>query len=181
MIFNMKLEKSILKKTCSFCVSEYHVTTLLLPYITEKLKSNTQIITFFEEGIEENISKVLKSVKLEEYIKKEIMQIGWEAFNIVKYSNILECIKPDNRDINIIVNGSKKYIENINTNLEKAIESLNSKGLKFKINITINNCYHVREVLSVKDILDKHDLLLNTSGEVDIDTVFEDYKRAANM
>jgi len=177
----MRLEKSILKKTCSFCVSKYHISTLLLPYISEKVKTNTQIITFFEEGIEENINKVLKAVNMEEHLKKEIHQIGWESFGVIKYSKIAESITVDDRDINIIVSGSKKYIENINANLKKLIDTLNTKGLKHKITITINNCYHVNEVLSVKEILDEHDLLLNTSGEVEISSVFEDYKRAVNL
>ena len=61
------------------------------------------------------------------------------------------------------------------------IENLNAKGLRDKINVTINNCYPVKEVLSVKEILDKHDLLLNTSGEVEIDSVFQDYRKVSNI
>ena len=115
------------------------------------------------------------------YIKKEIMKIDWNDFELTKYSKIVDRIKVEDRDINIIVSGSKEYIENINIGINRLIENLNAKGLRDKINVTINNCYPVKEVLSVKEILDKHDLLLNTSGEVVIDSVFQDYRKVSNI
>ena len=147
----MRLEKISLKRTCSFYISEFHLSTLLLPYITEKVRKNVQIETFIENSIEENIKKVIRGINVED------------------------------RDINIIVSGSKEYIENINIGINRLIQNLNAKGLRDKINVTINNCYPVKEVLSVKEILDKHDLLLNTSGEVEIDTVFQDYRKVSNI
>ena len=177
----MRLEKINLKRTCSFYISEFHLSTLLLPYITEKVRKNVQIETFIENSIEENIKKVIKGINIEEYIKKEIMKIDWNDFELTKYSKIVDRIKVEDRDINIIVSGSKEYIENINIGINRLIENLNAKGLRDKINVTINNCYPVKEVLSVKEILDKHDLLLNTSGEVVIDSVFQDYRKVSNI
>lgn len=177
----MRLEKINLKRTCSFYISEFHLSTLLLPYITEKVRKNVQIETFIENSIEENIKKVIKGINIEEYIKKEIMKIDWNDFELTKYSKIVDRIKVEDRDINIIVSGSKEYIENINIGINRLIENLNAKGLRDKINVTINNCYPVKEVLSVKEVLDKHDLLLNTSGEVEIDTVFQDYRKVSNI
>ena len=169
----MRLERIALKKTCSFYISEFHLSTLLLPYITTKVKNDVQIYTFLEEGIKESITKVVRGMNTEDYVKKEILKINWEKFEIINYDKILEEINVEDRDVNIIVSGSKKYIENVNINLEKLIKELNLKGLNNKIEITINNCYQVKEVLSAKEVLDKHDLLLNTSGEVKIDEVFD--------
>lgn len=177
----MRLEKINLKRTCSFYISEFHLSTLLLPYITERVRRNVQIETFIENSIEENIKKVIRGINIEEYIKKEIMKIDWNDFELTKYSKIVDRIKVEDRDINIIVSGSKEYIENINIGINRLIENLNAKGLRDKINVTINNCYPVKEVLSVKEILDKHDLLLNTSGEVVIDSVFQDYRKVSNI
>lgn len=177
----MRLEKINLKRTCSFYISEFHLSTLLLPYITEKVRKNVQIETFIENSIEENIKKVIRGINIEEYIKKEILKIDWNDFELIKYSKIVDRIKVEDRDINIIVSGSKEYIENINIGINRLIQNLNAKGLRDKINVTINNCYPVKEVLSVKEILDKHDLLLNTSGEVEIDTVFQDYRKVSNI
>jgi len=172
----MRLERVALKKTCSFYISEFHLSTLLLPYITTKIKNNVQIYTFFEEGIKECIEKVVGGISIEEYVKKEILKINWEKFELIKYAKISEEIDIEDRDINVIVKGNKNYIENVNINLDKLIKGLNLKGLDNKIEITINNCYQVRDVLSVKEVLDKHDLLLNTAGEVEIGEVFKDYK-----
>ncbi len=177
----MRLEKISLKRTCSFYISEFHLSTLLLPYITEKVRKNVQIETFIENSIEENIKKVIRGINIEEYIKKEMLKIDWNDFELIKYSKIVDRIKVEDRDINIIVSGSKEYIENINIGINRLIQNLNAKGLRDKINVTINNCYPVKEVLSVKEILDKHDLLLNTSGEVEIDTVFQDYRKVSNI
>ena len=42
--------------------------------------------------------------------------------------------------------------------------------------ITIINCYEVMQFNNnVKEILDKHDKILNTSGEMEIEKVFEGY------
>ena len=177
----MRLEKINLKRTCSFYISEFHLSTLLLPYITDKVRRNIQVETFLEDSIKSNIEKVIRGINIEEYIKKDIMKIDWSNFELTKYSKIVDRIKIDDRDINIIVSGSKEYIESINISLNKLIETLNAKGLRDKINVTINNCYPVKEVLSVKEILDKHDLLLNTSGEVEIDSVFQDYRKVSNI
>lgn len=177
----MRLEKMTLKKTCSFYISENHLSTLLLPYISEKIKNNVQIIVFTEEYIKEYIEKVTEIFETEEYIKKEILQISWNKFKEIKYLDILENINIDERDVNIIIIGSKKYIEDLNSNLEKVIEIKNAKGLRNKIEMIINNCYPVKEVLSVKEILDKHDLLLNTSGEVAINEVFQGYQKVISI
>lgn len=171
----MRLEKINLKRTCSFYISDFHLSTLLLPYITEKTKKDIQIVTFLEKSIEENVNKLLKGINIEEYVKSEIRKINWKETEIIKCAKKLKNMPVDNMDINIIVAGKKEYIENINANIEKFVEILNAKGLKYKITLTINNCYPVSEVLNVKEVLDDHDMLLNTSGEVEIDSVFQDY------
>lgn len=177
----MKLERVTLKKTCSFYISDFHLSTLLLPYITNKIKNNIQIETFLEESINENIKKVVRGINIEEYVKKEILKINWKKSELTNCSNILRNIEIDNMDINIIVSGSKEYIKTVNESIEKFIEIFNIKGLKYKITITINNCYPVKEVLNIREILDQHDLLLNTSGEVEIDSVFQDYRKVSNI
>lgn len=177
----MKLEKITLRKTCSFYISDFHLTTLLLPYITNKIEENSEIKTFLEESIVENMNKVVTGLNINKNIKNKILCIDWNKFDLIKYNKVIEKLNINNNNINIIVNGKKQYIENVNKNLEKMIEILNAKGLKNKISVTINNCYQVREVLSVKEILDKHDRILNTSGEVEISSVFEDYKKVSNL
>ena len=120
----MILEKICVKKTCSFYISDNHLSTLLLPYIKEKIKSNVKIKTFFENNIEKNIEKVTAGINMEEYIKKEILKINWDRTEETKCSKILKNMKIDNEDINVIVGGSKEYVHTINKCLEKLIEKL---------------------------------------------------------
>ena len=56
----MTLEKSNMKKMCSFCVSDWHTATTLLPYVKEKTENNEKVISIFEKGIENNKIKLQK-------------------------------------------------------------------------------------------------------------------------
>ena len=93
----------------------------------------------------------------------------------MKYSETnkkLENLSKDNLNI-ILVNGRKNFIDAVNENIERA---LNKKARN--LNIKIINCYEVIEFnKNILNILDKHDKILNTSGEKEIEEVFEDYVR----
>ena len=54
----MKKENKKIEKLCSFYVSNWHLVTMLLPYINKKIEKNTKIITILENNIEENIKKL---------------------------------------------------------------------------------------------------------------------------
>ena len=45
---------SNIKKLCGFCINEWHLTTMVLPYISKGINNNYKIITILEKGIEEN-------------------------------------------------------------------------------------------------------------------------------
>ena len=48
--------------------------------------------------------------------------------------------------------------------------------------ITIVNCYEIIEFNgSINEILDSHDKILNTSGEKEIEEVFDEYKRTEKI
>ena len=48
--------------------------------------------------------------------------------------------------------------------------------------IKIINCYEVIELEgSINEILDEHDKILNTSGEKEINEIFEDYKKSEKI
>ena len=46
----MKKENKRIEKLCSFYVSQWHFTTMLLPYLNEQIKENVNIITILEKG-----------------------------------------------------------------------------------------------------------------------------------
>ena len=60
----MKNEKIILKKTCSFYISEYHLVTMLLPYIKQKIDEKNAIKTLLEDNIKSNMETLISGVNL---------------------------------------------------------------------------------------------------------------------
>lgn len=169
----MKKENQKVEKLCGFYVSQWHLVTMILPYVNHKIEEGTKIITFLENNIEENIKTLVKKLNLKN--EKEILKIRWTNINTQKYSNIEEILKKeiDNNKQNIIlVNGCKQYIEKNN----EAIKKWTYKTQKQKIKII--NFFEVTEFNhNIIDILNTHDRILNTSGEKEISEVFEGYTR----
>lgn len=166
------MERGFIKKTCSFYVSEYHLVTMLLPYIKQKIDEETAIKTMLEENIEENMAKLVTNINLETKYKNEILNMNWKSFQIYKYPKIEEELKID-KPTNIIISGKFEYVEMMNKNIEKWIERNDIKST-----ITINNCYEVTGLgQDINQILSRHDKILNTSGEQDIQTIFEGYDK----
>ena len=74
------------------------------------------------------------------------------------------------------MNGSKDFIKNYNDEISNYLE-LNIKKFE-NTSIKIVNCYEIVEFNgSIVEILDAHNKILNTSGEKEINEVFEDYNR----
>lgn len=165
-------------KVCGFYVNNWHLTTMILPYINKSLKENRQIITIMEKGIKEEVRELLSRMNLNKDTKEEILNIDWTSKSICKYSKVKNEIEEklkDSKKLNIIINGTKEYIEIANQNMRKAIENL-----KFK-EITIINCYEITKQSDVKEVLDNNEFVLNTSGINKIEDVFKDYKKQGKI
>ena len=158
-------------KICSFYVSDWHLTTMLLPYINKEIDDKNEISTILENDLENNITVLVERMKMEN--KSKILQINWKNEKNLEIENIENILK-NKREQTIVINEKKEYIENANKAIEKLV-NLNNKNLN---NLKILNCYEVMEVSSnFNEILDKHDKVLNTTGEKNIEEVFEGYKR----
>ena len=191
----MKKESKKVEKLCSFYVSNWHLVTMLLPYINKKIEKNTKIITILENNIEENIKKLLERLNLKN--KEKILKINWKNFNSKKYEEISEYLSEQNKNIEniiikeenknsknvinnsknsegviILVNGTKENIEENNLIIQKWLK-------KAKINkAKIINFFEVTEFNNkISEILDNHDKVFNTSGEREISEVFEGYEK----
>ena len=162
----MKVQKSNLTKLCSFYVSDWHLVTMLLPYINRKINEQAKIATILEKDIQENIKVLLEKLNLKN--KEKIEQINWtneQRKNI--FSNI-----ENSKEIIIIVNGEKDFIKNKNEKIEKYLETheINKK-------VKIINCFEVIEYNgSISDVLEEHDMVLNTYGEREISELFGNYE-----
>lgn len=173
----MSMQKKSIMKLCSFYVSDWHLVTMLLPYINKKVNEETKIATILEKDIKNNVEVLVKKLNLKN--EEKILNINWNNKNAKKYSNISKIIENNiGTNILVIVNGNKEYIKYANENLEKYIERNIEKIEQTNTTIKIVNCYEIVEFNgSIVEILDKHDKILNTSGEKEINEVFEDYNR----
>ena len=101
--------------------------------------------------------------------KEKILNLNWN--NKLSTKEIFNNI--NNKEIVIIINGTRDYITRQNIKLLRYIQKN-----KIENKIKIINCYEIVEFNgSIEDILDKHDKILNTSGEKEINEIFIDYKR----
>ena len=164
------------EKICSFYVSDWHLVTMLLPYINKKIEEKSKITTILEKDIESNIETLVEKLNLKK--SEKILEINWKKQEVKKYSKLAQILSKqidNNATENIIlVNGTKEYIDKVNKNLNKYISNLKEKKTKIKI----INFYEVLEFnYNITEILDEHDKILNTSGEKEIYEVFEGYER----
>lgn len=163
----MEMQKNNLTKLCSFYVSDWHLVTMLLPFINQKVNEKAKIATILEKDIKENVVTLVEKLNLKN--KKEILSLNWNKSNeIGKIQNLQK-----GQELIIFINGSKEFIEIANKKLTKYMEKILISN-----KIKIINCYEVIEFNgSITEILDKHDKILNTSGEKEIEEVFINYEK----
>lgn len=162
----MTLEKSNMKKMCSFCVSDWHVATTIFPYVKGKAENNEKVISIFEKGIEDNIIELLKRINIDKSIKNKIAEFNWESKKWDRYEKF-EYFMEENyeKSISIIINGGEKYIERINEYIDLWYSKNNSRMKQEDNNIKVISCYDISEGLEQENILQKYNYILNTSGE----------------
>lgn len=165
----MEVQKNNLTKLCSFYVSDWHLVTMLLPYINQKINEQAKIATILEQDIKQNVETLVEKLNLKN--KERIINLNWSTQDEIK-EKINELEK--NQELVIFINGSKEFIEKHNKELTKYFETHLIKN-----EIKIINCYEIIEFNgSITEILDEHDKILNTSGEKEIKEVFTDYEKS---
>ena len=115
-------EISNVKKVCGFYVSSMHLVTMILPYIKNETNRDVKFETVLEYNLKENVSNVLSNLIINDIEKEKILNINWESNKIQKYSNIekkLKKILDNNKEIDILISGSRKYIEDANIIINK--------------------------------------------------------------
>ena len=138
------MEKSnSIRKVCGFYVSSVHLVTMLLPYLSKQIKEQIEVIPFLEFDLRKNVEVILSKIVLNEEDKEQILSINWKNTKIQKFTNVESELKDKmkkEKEAIILISGSKKYI-------------------------TIINCFEVEEFDNdIREILDEHDFIINTSG-----------------
>ena len=129
-------------KKCLFCVSDYHLEMILLPYIIEK-KDEYKTIVFTESNLEDSINVLLTKVNLKDEDKEIIKNIDWNKNDSLKFKQIEE-IK-DNK-LNIIINA---IAISLIFNFSIFIPPYNiEKYLAFNYGIKTFECFYVFFVFS---------------------------------
>lgn len=167
----MEVQKNNLTKLCSFYVSDWHLVTMLLPYINQKINEQAKIATILEKDIRENVETLVEKLNLKN--REKILNLNWSTTEKIKQSiHTLE----KNQELIIFINGSKEFIKEQNRKLEKYFSTHFVSGP-----IKIINCYEIIEFNgSIQEILDNHSKVLNTSGEREINEIFSDYEKSNN-
>ena len=101
-------------KLCSFYVSDWHLVTMILPYLNEEINKENKIVTLLEKNIKEKVETLVKKLNLKN--SKQILNINWNIIKTKKYlelKNILNNEGKVEKNITIMVNGTKKFIDNI--------------------------------------------------------------------
>ena len=111
------------EKLCSFYVSDWHLVTMILPYISRQVHEEANITTILEQDIKQNIETLISKLNLKN--EKEILKINWEECKVIKYSQIdkklQNIINSQNTKNIILINGKKSYIDMVNANVDKWI------------------------------------------------------------
>lgn len=165
----MTFGKSNMKKMCSFCVSDWHTATTLLPYVKEKTEKNEKVISIFENGIESNIYELLKRMNIDKNTKNKITEINWEPKNWNKYEQF-EYFMEENytKNINVVINGDTEYITKINSYIDTWLNKNSSRIKMEDSNIKLVSCYDMSKGLKQENILPQYEYILNTSGEKNV-------------
>ncbi len=164
----MDMQENSITKLCSFYVSDWHLVTMLLPYINQKVNEEAKIAIIFEKDITENVATLVQKLNLKN--KEKILNLSWKQKDEIK--NKINELKEE-QELVIFVNGSKEFIEKQNNKLTKYFETH-----LIKHSIKMINCYEVMAFEgNIEKVLEAHDKVLNTSGEREIVEVFPEFKR----
>ena len=141
----MLIENKKIEKICSFYVSDFHLEMILLPYINKKIEENAKIVIQTEKDLTDSINVLMSKTNLTNENKEKILNLGWDKNNNIEIEEFS----------NIIVIGSKQYIEDKNREIEK-----------LKIDrVNVLNCYDFEEIKDdICTIKEGYDKILNTLG-----------------
>ena len=139
----MVVQDKKIEKTCCFYVSEFHLEMILIPYINEKIEENITILT--EKKLKETLEILISKMNIKEENKQKILQLNWNEEGEIKENS------------NIIIIGSKQYIENKN------------KEISNKNVLSILDCYAFEEEKNnINEIVKEYKNVLNTLGKKEI-------------
>lgn len=152
------MENKTKEKICAFYANDYHFEMISLPYISKSMDENKEIIILTENNLENTVNTLISRMNLKDAKRNKILKLNWKDDDLEKFKEISKKSK-ENANLVIFIKGKENYIENVNKNIEKWVES-NDK-------IKIIDCYEFYEIEDkIEKIADGYDKILGTSREV---------------
>ena len=68
------------KRICSFYVSDWHLISMLLPYISKHINTETKITNITEKDLEDKIKEFISKLNLNKEIQERILEMNWAFF-----------------------------------------------------------------------------------------------------
>lgn len=137
-----------IENICNFYASKYHLSVVLYEYLRKNTRK--EVITFFEDGINEEI-KMIES-KAKHRIKNKI--------NFTSNNDIQDTYISQSKNLVFILKGSNLYLKEANSYIKEELKYM--KNVKAKI----INCYDFEQQRNfMKDIIKGSDKILYTTGE----------------
>ena len=136
---------------CSFCVNDYHLAVMLVPYIYEAINEERRVITFFDRSLEEVSKKVILTNKKFWEREESFKNIDFSKTRFDKLAEKFENVQ--NGDV-VIVAGKENFIERINRLL-----------INFHTNFTLVNCFDISDIAKNENFkITEYSKILNTKG-----------------
>lgn len=175
----MDFQKKNVRNVCSLYASKWHLTVMLLPYLSKQIEKNVKFETILKEDIIENVEELIAKLNLNKQMQESMLKINWKTSNIQGYKQIEEfmnSIIKTEKNISIILNGENREVEENNKLINKWL-SKNENKIKDN-EITIISCFRALENgANVEYLINNYDYTLNSSGEHKIDEIFNIYKK----
>ena len=108
---------------------------------TKQLEKGEKIDTILNKNIKKEMKELVSKLNINDITKAKVLNINWENTEEGDFSYIkdyMEKIIKSNKDIEIIVNGTKKEIDNINKNIEYWLDMNIDKIEGIHINISFS-------------------------------------------
>lgn len=140
----MVVENEKTEKIYSIYVSDFHLEMILVPYINEKINNKENVVIQTEKDLKSTLEILMSKMNLKNEEKINILNLGWRKGE----KEIIE-------NSNIIIIGTKEYIQNIHDKIEK-------NHIRCK---DIIDCYDFEEIKEeIDNIVCKYNKSLNTLG-----------------
>ena len=136
-------------KICGFNVNEFHLVTMIMPYIYETINEGKNIATFWEKDLNSIYEKIVNINSLYWKNREKFDKIDWNKTEIDKLSEKFE----EESDV-VIIAGSRDFINRIN-----------SLVLNFHTKFTLVNCFEIDDFNSnLENITKTYNKIICTKG-----------------